>query len=133
VFRNEEEPTQVDVDEAIPLLDRKLVDRDAVRERVDSRVVDEDVEMSGLRDDAVDELSRRLLLRDVVLGPSRSVGTRCGLLGTLGVDVGEVDQRAVRGEPFAASRSAIARPMPLAAPVTRLTLPSRSQRIATTP
>ena len=46
------QPRQIDSDDSIPLFAGKLVDGHAMLPRVDSRVVDQDIEMSEVLDDA---------------------------------------------------------------------------------
>ena len=91
---------QVDGEDAVPLLARELVDGDAVGQRVDAGVVDEDVEPAALRDDLrrPPRRSRRAWSRRACR--PRPLGVRRGRgLRFLGDEVGVVDDAAVGREP----------------------------------
>ena len=121
------EAGQIDRQDPVPFVARELVDRHPVGHRVDARIVHQDVELAVIRDDAVDDG------RDLVrFGHVERVATR--QRGRLPpprrqpVDVGVNHQTAIVRQ-----LSAMAWPMPRAAPVTRLTLPDKSQRISCSP
>jgi len=96
-----------------------IVDRCAHR---DAGIVDDDIERAEMRGDVADDCCDGVAVGDVerpglAVPPLAAISAANGLC-RLGVDVGNGDLGAL-----AANTSAVARPMPLAAPVTRTVRP----------
>src|SRR5262249_18373012 len=87
-----------DLHDAVPLGDGELVDRDAVRHRVDSGVVDEDVEPAEVADDFGEDGVDLRGVADVEGQRPGARGAGGGLSRAWGVDVGVEDAGAVGGE-----------------------------------
>ena len=92
------QPVEVDAGDAVPFLGRKRVDVDAVRERVDAGIVDQDVEAPEALDAGGDRALDRIGGADIDAA-GHCVRQAIGdALGAVEIDIGDDDGCAVVGK-----------------------------------